>query len=77
MIILFIVYPISLNGNNPFGFVIKKTILVIDNTISVKQIEKSLQEFGLSNNQFVLRSQKANEKNIDNTQLVIEIDKTK
>jgi trans-aconitate methyltransferase len=47
------------------------------NTISVKQIEKSLQEFGLSNNQFVLRSQKANEKNTDNTQLVIEIDKTK
>ena len=47
------------------------------NTISVKQIEKSLQEFGLSNNQFILRSQKANEKNMDNTQLVIEIDKTK
>ena len=47
------------------------------NTISVKQIEKSLQEFGLSNNQFVLRSQKANEKNTNNIQLVIEIDKTK
>ena len=47
------------------------------NTISVKQITKNLQEFGLSRNQFIGRSQKANEKNTNNTQLVIEIDKNK
>ena len=47
------------------------------NTISVKQITKNLQEFGLSRNQFIVRSQKANEQNTNNTQLVIEIDKTK
>ena len=47
------------------------------NKISVKQIEKNLQEFGLSSNQFILRSQKSDEKNANHTQLVIEIDKTK
>ena len=47
------------------------------NKISVQQIEKSLQEFGLSKNQFVLRPQKASEDIRKNEHLIIEIDKTR